>query len=97
MPPAGSKQTWRLYFGVPDDKPLHGMYSFFPCQPFQAGSKGFCPPQNQPAGVITDNLNQGKKLAEPRRLNEMKRLWGTVADQVKEQGLALGVYAEMFA
>jgi hypothetical protein len=92
---AGSTETWRLYFGVLYDKPLHGMYSFFPCQPYDAKSKGFARPRISLPGVITDNLNQGKKLAEPQSLDEMKQLWGEVTKQVKKQGLALGVHAEM--
>lgn len=93
--PAGSNETWRLYFGAAYDKPLHGMYSFFPCQTDNPESKGFARPRISLPGVITDNLNQGKKLIEQRSLDEMKLLWGKVAQQVEEQGLGLGVYAEM--
>ena len=92
---ADSRETWRLYFGVSYDNPLQGMYSFFSCQPYEAKSKGFARPKISLRRVITDNLNQGKKLTEQPSLDEMKLLWGSVAGQVKEQGLALGVYAEM--
>jgi hypothetical protein len=93
--PASPRETWRLYFGVTRDKPLHGMYSFFPCQTVEAKSKGFARPKISLLGVITDNLNQGKKLTERQSLGEMKLLWDKVAEQVEQQGLALGVYAEM--
>ena len=93
--PAGSQATWRLYFGVTCANPLQGMYSFFPCRPYDAKSKGFGRPRISLPSVITDNLNQGKKLTEKRSLDEMKLLWRRVAEQVIEQGLALGVYAEM--
>jgi len=92
---AGPKETWRLYFGVPYDRSLNGMHSFFPCQPNDATSKGFTRPRINLPGVITGNLNQGKKLTEPRSLDEVKRLWSKVAEQVEEQGLFLGVYAQM--
>jgi len=91
----GSLETWRLYFGVIYDKPLHGMYSFFPCQPYEAESKGFARPKISLRGVITDNLNQGKKLTEQQDLDEMKLLWDKVAEQVEKHGLAFGVYAQM--
>jgi hypothetical protein len=93
--PAGSNETWRLYFGATFDKPLHGMYSFFPCETDRAASKGFARPRISLPGVITDNLYQGKKLTEPRSLDAIRLLWDSVVRQVKEQGLALGVFAAM--
>jgi hypothetical protein len=90
-----SHETWRLYFGVSHDKPLQGMYSFFPCRPYEAESKGFARARIALPGVITDNLYQGKKYTEQPSLAEMKMLWDEVVAQVQEQGLALGVYAEM--
>ena len=93
--PAGPQETWRLYFGAAYDKPLQGMYSFFPCQPYEAKSKGFVRPKVRLPSVITDTLNQGKKLTAQQSLDEMKLLWNKVIEQVKRQRLALGVYAEM--
>jgi hypothetical protein len=93
--PVGSNETWRLYFGATYDKPLHGMYSFFPCQTDEPKSKGFARPRISLLGAVTDNLNQGKKVTEQGSLDEMKLLWDKVGDQVADQGLALGVYAEM--
>lgn len=93
--PADPVETWRLYFGVRHDKPLQGMYSFFPCQRYKAKSKGFARPRIRLPHRITDNLNQGMRLTEQRSLDEMKSLWGRVAKQVKEKGLGLGVYAAL--
>jgi hypothetical protein len=56
----GQQETWRLYFGASYEKPLGGMYSFFPCRPYDAGSKGFARPAIKLPGVITDNLVRGK-------------------------------------
>ena len=93
--PADSQETWRLYFGVSHENPLQGMYSFFPCQPYEKNSKGFPRPRISLPSIITNNLLQGKKYSEQRSLDEMKSLWDKVAKQVEKQGLALGVYAEM--
>ncbi len=93
--PADSQETWRLYFGVTHDNLLQGMYSFFPCQPYEANSKGFARPRISLPGTITDNLNQGKKYRDDLSLGEMKLLWDKVVKQVKRERLALGVYARM--
>jgi len=98
--PADLQETWRLYFGVSHEKPLEGMYSFFPCQLYEAKSKGFARPRISLPGRITDNLNEGRKYRDknhPEQLNlgTMKLLWEKVAKEVKKRGLALGVYAKM--
>lgn len=91
----GAQDTWRLYFGVNHDNPVQGMYSYFPCEPYDARSKGFVRPKISMTGQITDNLYQGKRYSEQANLHAMKLLWENVSGQVKQQGLALGVYAEM--
>jgi hypothetical protein len=92
--PVAPLETWRLYHGVRHSKPLQGMYSFFPCQPYEPESRGFSRPRIH-LPEITDNLNQGKRLNKQRNLDKIALLWDNVAKQVKDQGLALGVYAEM--
>ena len=98
--PAGSQQTWRLYFGASYDKPLGDMYSFFPCEHYNARSPGFARPSiclpDKTVDNLSQNLNQNVKyIKEPPTLDEMKSLWYEVAEQVQDQGLALGVYAQM--
>jgi hypothetical protein len=93
--PADRQETWRLYFGASYDSPLHGMFSVFPCLPYKANSEGFARPRINMPGMITNNLYQGKKSTEQRSLDDMKMLWDQVTEQVKGQGLALGVHAEM--
>ncbi|MGD1156415.1 MAG: hypothetical protein ABSA41_11350 [Terriglobia bacterium] len=90
-----NSQKCRLYFGASYDKPIHGMYSFFPCQPYAEKPKGLARPRIILPGVITGNLGRGVKYTEQPSLNAMKLLWGKVVEQVKSKGLALGVYAEM--
>jgi len=98
--PARSQQAWRLYFGASHDKPLRSMYSFFPCEPYHAKSRGFARPNislpDKTVDILSQNLSQNVKYAkEPATLDEMTSLWDRVAEQVEAQGLALGVYAEM--
>ena len=89
-------QTFRLYFGATPEKPVEGMFSFFPCLPAdQGGKRGFARPVVRRAGIITDNLTQGQRLNPQPDLPAMKALWTEVADQVLAQGLLLGVQAEL--
>jgi hypothetical protein len=92
---AHPSESWRLYFGVTHERPLGGMFSYFPCLPYGEGGKGFARPRIRLDGIITDNLTQGKKLNPQASLHAVKRLWDEVTAQVREQALALGVYAEM--
>jgi hypothetical protein len=93
--PAEQVETWRLYFGASYDMPIGRMYSFFPCRPYDAKSKGFARPTIKIPGIIANNLNQGKKVSERSNVDEMCLLWDEVVEQVQRQGLALGMYAEM--
>jgi hypothetical protein len=93
--PAGQKETWRLYFGASYDMPLGGMYSFFPCLPHRDNSKGFPRPTIRIPGVVTNNLNMGMRLSDRSSVDEMRLLWDEVVEQVRKQGLELGVYAEL--
>jgi len=94
---ADSQDKWRLYFGASyrNRNRVHGMYSYFPCQPFEANSTGFGRPKISLHGKITGSLNQGKKYSHQSNLDTMKLLWDRVAEQVTQKGLALGVFAEM--
>jgi len=91
---AESQETLRLYFGATHEKPVQGMYSFFPCQPHEVKTTGFGRPRIS-LSDIADKKNTGIKKTYVASLDEMKVLWDKVAKQGKEQGLALGVYAEM--
>jgi hypothetical protein len=88
-------ESWRLYFGAGYENPLQGMYCFFPCVPFEEKSKGFARPVITLPRAITNNLSQGKRLNPQSSIEAIKVLWNEVVAQVREQGLALGVYAQM--
>lgn len=90
-----SSESWRLYFGATHERPLNGMWSYFPCLTYEGGGKGFARPRIRLDGVITDNLSQGKKLNPQASLHGVKELWDEVVAQVQEQGLMLGVFTDL--
>lgn len=91
--PAG--QSHRLYFGATPEEPVAGMFSFFPCGPYDHGERGFARPEIHIPGFITRHLTQGKKIARDLSLAEVGELWEQVVRQVESQGLSLGTYAEL--
>jgi hypothetical protein len=87
--------SYKLYFGASYDTPADGMFSFFPCLPYQSGTNGFARPRIQIPVIVTDNLTQGYRLNPGGSIDTVKNLWATVVDQVVSQGLNLGLWAEM--
>ena len=89
-------QTFRLYLGATHEKPHEGMFSFFPCLPAQVGeANGFARPVLRRAGIVTDNLTQGQRLNPQPDVAAIRALWTDVARQVLDQGLCLGVQADL--
>jgi hypothetical protein len=91
-----STMPFRLYIGATYHQPYEGMFSFFPCRPYSAGDEqGFARPVIRREGLITDNLTQGQRLNRISTADEMRELWSDVTRQILDQGLHLGVYAEI--
>ena len=89
-------QTFRLYIGATAARPYEGMFSFFPCLPYaEKTAQGFPRPVLRRAGIITDNLTQGQRLNPQPNVASVQALWTNVARQVLEQGLRLGVQADL--
>ena len=89
-------QTFRLYLGATRETPYEGMFSFFPCLPAQVGeARGFARPILRRAGIITDNLTQGQRLNPQPDVAAVRALWTDVTRQVLNQGLCLGVHADL--
>lgn len=89
-----SSISYRLYFGATYKKPIFGMYSFFPCLPYKQESKGFTRPRIVLDGFLTQSLMQGLRLNVDEVHNDIeivRSLWEEVIEQVKEQGLMLGI------
>ncbi len=85
----------RLYFGATYNQPVNGMFSFFPCFPYNDRLKGFACPAIGIKDVITNNLPRGKKLNPQDNIKDVKKLWDKVVKQVKKQRLMLGVYTQL--
>jgi len=96
MPEEG--KSYRLYFGATYDEreEFEGMFSFFPCLPYEKGGAGFPRPKIRIPGVITGTQRQGKKLNPQTTQSAVCELWQSVKNQVLEyDGLHLGTYAQM--
>jgi len=93
--PIEDQQSLRLYFGATYDNSFDGMFSFFPCLPFDEAEKGFARPVIKLEGIITDNLPQGNKLNYQNSAENIKKLWMAVVKQVLDQKLYLGVFTEL--
>lgn len=96
---AVSKQadcTYRLYTGATHEKPLHGMFSYFPCTPYKGGdARGFARPVIKLPGIVDDTLRGWQRMNPQENIEAVERLWREVTRQVLAQGLALGVGTEM--
>jgi hypothetical protein len=87
-------KSHRLYFGATYELPVEGMFSFFPCLPAREAPKGFPRPEIVLPQVVTPNLYQGKRLNPQPDVEAVRGLWHLVVEQVRNQGLALGVFAD---
>lgn len=85
----------RLYVGAMYDQPFEGMFSFFPCLPYNESERGFERPRIAIPEIITDRLAMGFRLNPQSSLEQTKALWDEVVQQVTKQGLMLGVWAAM--
>lgn len=90
----GSSDMYRLYFGATYNKPVNGMFSFFPCL-LDNNAGGFARPIIRLDNVITDNLQQNFKCTDLENINEVKSLWDDVVRQVNDQGLFLGIKTKL--
>ncbi|MCH7945391.1 MAG: hypothetical protein IIC73_05170 [Armatimonadetes bacterium] len=96
----GNRETWfRLYRGATIDEPFADMFSFFPCMP-AGGDQGFARPAiDLPPEHFNPRLLQGAKghstSGQSLDVAEARRLWSAIVEQVEQQGLALGVRADM--
>lgn len=89
------ERSYRLYFGATPESPVGGMFSFVPCVHGDRIARGFARPSINIPGVITPTMTQNKRLNPRWNLAEIPPLWTEVVKQVTNQGLALGVHAEL--
>lgn len=88
-----AEETLCLYFGATYQQRVNGMYSFFPCLPYEEMTRGFARPRIR----LPEINNRQSRGINPHvgTLDEMKILWGKVTNQVRRQQLCLGVHATM--
>jgi hypothetical protein len=91
----GDSEGYRLYIGATFEERQDDMYSFFPCQICKDGTAGFKKPTIHIKDIVTDNLNQGKKLNRNLTKTEVKQYWDDVVCQVTAQSLLQGIFAEL--
>jgi len=95
------RESFRLYFGASYENPVEGMFSFFPCLPFEGEPRGFRRPiiniADSVSGkpVIDGAQNTGKRYTELSKLETIKLLWDRVVKQVTEQSLYLGIATDL--
>lgn len=85
---------FNLYRGATVDCPVDGMFSFFPCMP-ASDEPGFARPVIRMPKYVTDNHKQGIKGTVVESAEAAREVWERVVGQVRDQGLWLGVEAEM--
>ena len=89
------ERSYRLYIGATVEDPVEGMFSFSPCVDANRIVRGFARPAVHIPGVITPTMTQNKRLNPRQDVAEITPLWAEVVSQVVDQGLALGVHAEL--
>ncbi|MFL5758364.1 MAG: hypothetical protein ACJ789_01420 [Thermomicrobiales bacterium] len=85
----------RLYFGATYQQSVDGMFSFFPCIQADKDSRGFARPEIILPGIVTPNQTQNKKLTFRDTTRQIAEIWQEVKRQVIDQGLLLGVRADL--
>jgi hypothetical protein len=88
-------QSFRLYYGATYERPVGGLFSFFPCSTLDRHPAGFARPEIRLPGLVTPTLTQGKRLNRGVTSAKVRRGWEEVVRQVREQGLELGVRADL--
>lgn len=90
-----TESTWRLYIGATYEEPFEGMFSFFPCQPAYATADGFARPIIYIPDAVSQHLARKYQFEPQASIDAAKSLWQQVVEQVQQQGLALGIAAEV--
>ena len=88
--------SYRLYRGATPADPVEGMFSFFPAMPSD-GDVGFPRPVvDLPGEYFNPGSWQAQKgLRRNCTSDELREIWGSLADQVRRAGLLLGTHAAL--
>ena len=82
--------TYRLYRGATIHDPVEGMFSFAPCLSTEEKTAAF-PRPNVTSEAIEQRLTQGFRNRYERQVAAIAADWASIAGQVIQAGLALGV------
>jgi hypothetical protein len=85
--------SFKMYTGVRNQSPLHGMFSFFPCKPAQNLPQRFQRPILDIPGITNQALMMGGKRTS-MSLDQIEQCWHEVVRQVTAQNLQLGLSAK---
>lgn len=89
------EEEYVLYIGATYNDPVEGMFSFFPCVPINFQPDGFLRPTLK-SGKIEYLTKSGQTQGTGRVWGfDSNTVWNVVAEDILNQGLCLGVYAEI--
>ena len=83
-----------LFRGATPADAVGDMFSFFPCLPAEAAPVGFARPAIELPGYINERSLQSERKTPVGSIDDVASAWRSVVDQVRDQGLALGVHAQ---
>lgn len=92
---ASGQASYRLYFGATYSDPYEGMYSFFPCLTAGQQPKSFARPKIVLPGFVSSGLRMNFKAEAIDSITEARDIWEAVREQVIQQGLAIGIGAQI--
>lgn len=85
-----------LYDGATPNRSFEDMFSFVPCLPHEGGSSRFQRPTIELPGIINPKNRQSTRgSTAPRSLEEARRAWESVKQQVFDQDLVLATRLEL--
>ncbi len=91
----GKVRHYRLYHGATAAAPLGGMFSYFPCKPWDGSGQGFSRPIIRLEGLIDGRIEHGQRMNPQASPVRVRALWEEVTRQVLAQDLALCVAAPL--
>jgi hypothetical protein len=83
-----------LFEGATPEARVEGIFSFFPSLPEADAPVGFARPAIELPGYINERSRQSERRTDVGSIDEVVDAWESVVDQILDQGLVLGVYAE---
>jgi hypothetical protein len=92
--PPDDDAPYRLYIGATYDRPIHGMFSFFPRMPRHERCERFQRPEVKIHLRKFSSPPVAYRIKREVDKSELRGLWQSAVDQVLEAGLWLGIEAQ---